>query len=281
MMKRKFGSTQTELSAVGFSGIIVDNLEQSEANRYVQVAIDAGINYFDVAPSYGNAEMQLGPALKPFRKDLFLSCKTMERTKEGALKELENSLRNMATDHFDLYQLHAMTTEEDFSTAVGPNGALEGLIQAQREGKIGYIGFSAHSVPTALKLIDSFEFNSVMLPINFATWLNGGFGLQVVEKARQKGMAVIALKGMAKTLVAPGETKPYERCWYVPIDDSEYGKLAFRWTLSQDITAAMPPGDFQFFKTALEAATDFRPVSAEEEEKLKTYAQGLEPLFTA
>jgi len=196
MIKRRYGN-EDELSILGFGGIMVASTEAPEAERLVGMAIDSDINYFDVAPSYGNAEEMLGPALAPYRENVFLACKTTERSAEAATKELEASLRKMRTDRFDLYQLHAMTTKEDFDQAVGPGGALEAFVKARQEGKVRHLGFSAHSAECALALLDHFDFDSVLFPINWAHFLHGGFGPQVVDKAGQKGAAVLALKAMA------------------------------------------------------------------------------------
>ena len=108
--RRSLGRTGERLSIIGFGGIVVMNATTTEAADRVAHAIDRGVNYFDVAPSYGNAEEMLGPALEPYRKQVFLACKTQKRDRAGATAELERSLAHMRTDHFDLYQLHAVTT---------------------------------------------------------------------------------------------------------------------------------------------------------------------------
>lgn len=280
MLRRPYGTTGEELSIIGFGGIVVDRLPQDEADAYVKEAIDGGVNYFDVAPSYGNAQDQLGPAIEPYRKDIFLACKTAERTKDGAQREMEESLQKLRTDYFDLYQLHGMTTEEDFEQAMGPNGALEVLQKAKEKGIVKYLGFSAHSVDIALRLIDAFDFQSVLFPINFVTWFNGKFGLQVVDKAKQKDMGVLALKAMAKQTWPEGVEKVYDRCWYEPIDEPEMAKLAVRYTLSQGATAAIPPGDIRLFRLGMEAGQQFTPITAEEEQILRDYAQERTPIFT-
>ncbi|HOL55524.1 MAG TPA: aldo/keto reductase, partial [bacterium] len=130
MDKRPYGKTGEMLSIIGFGGIVAAELPQEEANSIVALAIDRGVNYFDVAPTYMDAEERLGIALKGKRNNIFLACKTGKRTKEEARKELENSLRLLNTDHFDLYQLHSMTTDEDFEVAMGPGGAMETFVKA-------------------------------------------------------------------------------------------------------------------------------------------------------
>jgi aryl-alcohol dehydrogenase-like predicted oxidoreductase len=152
MERRPLGNTGAELSIIGFGGIVVMNVEPSEAADRVAEAVDRGVNYFDVAPSYGNAEERLGPALEPYRDRVFLACKTQKRTRDEAAQELRESLQRMRTDHFDLYQLHAMTTREDLETATGPGGALEAFVAAREQGLIRHIGFSAHNVDVALAL---------------------------------------------------------------------------------------------------------------------------------
>ena len=280
MLKRRYGNKTEELSILGFGGIMVSKTEAAEAERLVGLGVDSGINYFDVAPSYGDAEEMLGPALEPYRNDVFLACKTTERSAEGARKELENSLVNMRTGHFDLYQLHAMTTQEDFDRATGPGGALETFVKAREEGKVRYLGFSAHSAECALALLDHFDFDSVLFPINWAHFLSGGgFGPQVVEKAEEKGAAVLALKAMAYGKVPEGTERPFAKCWYQPIEEPELQDLALRYALSQPIVAALPPGAQEFFARAVEIAQHFAPVTESEVEVLKGQAAAPIELF--
>ncbi len=281
IQKRELGKTGEKLSIIGFGGIVVCGVEQSEANLRVKEAIDRGINYFDVAPSYcdGQAEERLGPALEEFRKDVFLACKTARRDKEGAAAELEQSLKRLKTDHFDLYQLHAMTTEEDFQKAMGPGGAMETFLEAREKGLIRFIGFSAHSAEIAVKLMDSFNFDSVLFPINWVCYFNGNFGPQVVAKAKEKGVGRLALKSMAKTQWAKDEPREYPYCWYKPVTDPEEINLALRFTLSEDITAAVPPGDVRMFRAALDIADKFKPLSDDERDILKQKAKDISPIF--
>src|ERR1041385_3331965 len=112
MQLREYGTTSNRLSLIGFGGVVVMGMEQGDANRIVREAFDRGVNYFDVAPSYGDAEERLGPALEDLRDKVFLACKTTKRSKSEAAKELRSSLRHLRTDQFDLYQLHALSSVE-------------------------------------------------------------------------------------------------------------------------------------------------------------------------
>jgi len=283
MQKRVLGKTGEQLSIIGFGGIVVCGTEQSEANAIVREAIDRGINYFDVAPSYcgGEAEERLGPALKEFRKDVFLACKTGKRDKEGAAAELRESLKTLQTDYFDLYQLHAMTTEEDLQKAMGPGGAVEAFVEAREKGLVRYLGFSAHSAEVAVALMDQFDFDSVLFPINWVCSLNANFGPQVIAKAKEKGMGRLALKAMARTPWGEGDKREeYPKCWYKPVTDPEEIDLALRFTLSEPITAAIPPGDIRLFQRALDIAGEFQPLTDAERDMLKQRAEGIKPIFT-
>ncbi|MDX9724893.1 MAG: aldo/keto reductase [Bacteroidales bacterium] len=279
--KRMLGRTGQMLSVIGFGGIVVRDSSPEEASRLVAMAINAGINYFDVAPSYGDAEIKLGPALEPYRKEVFLACKTTERTREGARKELENSLKNLRTGYFDLYQHHAVTTLADVETLLGPGGSMETFLEARKEGKIKYIGFSAHSVEAAMALMDRFDFDTILFPFNYATWHKGNFGPQVMEKARQKGMGILALKAMAKGPWQKGADRTrYPKCWYEPLTGEEEIKLGLRFTMSHPVTAAIPPGEAELFTIALNLRNEIKPLRPKEIMAIKEKAAGGVPLFS-
>ena len=274
-----------DLSLIAFGGIVVCGLSQQEATRRVADAYDRGVNYFDCAPSYfdGEAEIKLGEALRPYRNKVFLAEKTMSRDAKGAREELERTLQRFHTDHVDLYQFHAVTSTEDVDKILGPGGAAETFMAARKEGKTQHLGFSAHNAPAALRLMDALELDSVMFPVNVNAWENGGFGPQILEKAKAKGMARMALKALAfgKWPATMKESdRKYPKCWYQPIDDREMARLALRFTLNQDITAAVPPGDERIFDLALELASGPLPkLSPTELAGLKTRVSPLEPVF--
>ena len=281
MPKRDLGLTGEKLSILGFGGILVMDEEQAVANEMVARAFDHGINYFDVAPSYGNAEKVLGPALAPFRNRSFLACKTGMRKADEALRELLNSLKTMQTDHFDLYQLHYLTTREDIETAFGPGGAMEVLIKAQKEGKVRFLGFSAHSETAALAAMEQHDFDTILFPINFVNWFEGNFGPRVLPVAAEKKMGILALKGLAHRAKKEGEPSNYRKVWYHPIDTEhdEMARLALNWTYEQGVTAAIPPGDPALWDRAFRIAANVQPLTADELQKLRNLAKGAPPVF--
>ena len=280
-MRRRFGKTGVELSIIALGGVAVMSETQDHANNLVAEAFDRGINYFDVAPSYGDAQDRLGPALEPYRKRSFLARKTLERSREGARKELENSLKVLRTDHVDLYQFHALTKMSDLEQILGPNGAMETFAAARKEGRLRFIGFSAHSVETALAALDRYNFDSILFPINFVLFSQANFGPQVLQKAQQKNMGILALKAMAKTTWNKEEKKSHAhpKCWYHPAGFPEEAALGLRWTLSHAITAAVPPGDEAYFRLAMDVAQEFKPIAGAEEKELLARATGVEPIF--
>lgn len=279
--KRSLGRTGEMLSMIGFGGIIVMNATPEEASESVKLAIDSGINYFDVAPTYGDAEIKLGPALEPYRKNVFLACKTTQRSKNEAAAELEKSLKNLRTDHFDLYQFHAVTTIEDVDKIFATGGAMEAYQEAKKAGKIRFIGFSAHSVEAALAMMDHYDFDTILYPVNYVTWYAGDFGAQVLERAKQKNMGILALKAMAKgpwPKDAPEKSK-YPKCWYEPLTTPEDITMGLRFTLSHPVTAALTPGDTGLFKTALSVKDKLKPLKDKEIVAIKEKGMAGNPLF--
>ena len=253
MKKRILGKTGEKLSVIGCGGIVVMDTTPKEADRHIGEAIDLGINYFDVAPTYGNAEERLGPALKPYRDEVFLACKTEKRNAAGAQAALENSLKTLQTDRLDLYQFHAISSLEDAEQVLAPGGALETLRKAREKGLIRHIGFSAHSEEAALYLLDSIPFDSVLFPINFSCWNDGDFGPKLLAKATELGIGILALKTLAKRRLHDGEAKPWAKSWYLPIDTLSEAIPALAFTLSKPITAAIPPGHIELLRLTCEA----------------------------
>ena len=280
--RRPLGKTGEELSIIGFGGIVVMNEETGAASNIVAEAVDRGVNYFDIAPSYGNAQERLGPALAPFRKNCFLACKTEGRKRDDSRAQLEESLRLLRTDHVDLYQFHALTKMSDLDTVLGPGGAIETMEAAKKEGKVRFIGFSVHSAETALAAMDRYPFDTILFPVNWVLFSQANFGPQILKRAQEKGIGILALKGMAKTVWSADQKKdhPEPKCWYQPATFPHEASLGLRWPLGHPaVPAALPPGAEKDVRLAMDVAQNFQPLDHGEEQALLGRATGVEPIF--
>lgn len=247
--------------------------DQLVANEAVRHAVeDLSISYFDVAPEYGDgvAQERLGPALKPYRQNVFLAAKTMFRDAKSSEADLTNTLRALQTDHVDLYQFHSISTEHDVEQILAEGGAMETFQRAKKEGRIKAIGFSAHSEPMAVRMIESGLVDTCMFPINFASYHYGGVGQKVLDAATVHHVGVIALKSGARgrlteetgnSIHVPDafkhipEWKRHEMIdypvrtskvhpteWYEAEDDPEELNKLVLWSLNQwGVSAILPP----------------------------------------
>jgi aryl-alcohol dehydrogenase-like predicted oxidoreductase len=283
--RRPLGKTGEKLSIIGLGGIVVMGGTQKDADARVGEAIDKGVNYFDVAPTYGRgeAEQKLGPALKQYRDKVFLACKTQKRDRAGARSELDASLKQLQTDHFDLYQMHAIRdVEKDIKRALAPGGAAEAFVEARKQGKVRFLGFSAHSAEAALVAIESGIFDTILYPVNFVCHQRGNFDQEVLKAAEAKSMGRLALKAMALTRWPKGskrKDRKQPKCWYQPVDDPALVALALRWTLGQGVTAAIPPGDEKLFQLAINVASLEAELAPQEVVALHKVAEEHEPIF--
>jgi aryl-alcohol dehydrogenase-like predicted oxidoreductase len=282
LARRKY-KDDVAISIIGFPGLAVRQVPQEQANRAVAEAFEKGVNYYDVAPEYGNAQDILGPALQPYRKDCFLACKTAQRSAERAATDLKRSLELLKTDHIDLYQLHHIRyVDKDVDAAFAKGGAMETIIEAKKAGTIRYVGFTAHTTEAALAAMGRYEFDSVLFPVNFTSWHAGGFGQKILAAAKEHSVVRLSMKTLCRQdwpKDAAAEKKKYSRCWYQPVTDMHEQDLAVRWTLSQDVSAAMPPADLEFFQAAVRVGLKYTPVTEKENEELVALAKTLSPLF--
>lgn len=250
-LKRKLGKTGFEVFPVIYGGIISMQDGQKASDNYVAWALDRGINYFDVAPSYGDAEEKLGNSLKPYRKDNFLACKTTQRLRESAEKEFEKSLQLLQTDYFDVYQLHSISTPEDVEQIFGPGGIIEMVEKEKQRGRIRKVGFSAHSQEQAIRAMSMYDFDTMMFPTNWQMIKLDGWGTGAVNEAKRRGMGVLAIKGLIHRRWMENEKKDsrYQKSWCKPIDveNREFGVAALKFTFQAGADVIIPPGDFRNF----------------------------------
>ncbi len=268
-----------QLSIIGFGGLLLRGMQQQHADDIVAWAVDRGVNYFDVAPTYGDSQDLLGPALEPFREDCFLACKTTQRDAAGAREELEGSLEALRTDYFDLYQLHALKTMEDVETVFGPGGAMETFTAARDEGLVHHLGFSAHTEEAAIAAMDRFDFDTTLFPINSVCIENGDFGPAVIQKSDERDVAILAIKGLAWTTVDDRNDRPYPNCWYQPVEDPDLARLSLGYTLDQPVVAAVSPASAELLVLAVEVALRHQPLTDDRRGELMRHLEGVRPIF--
>jgi hypothetical protein len=172
-----------------------------------------------------------------------------------------------------------VTTKADVDRILGPKGAGEAFLKAREAGFVRWLGASCHSVEAALALIAAFPLDSILFPINYVCAANGNFGPQVIEAARERGIARLALKSLAHTPWAEGEERAFPKCWYRPVGEREAARRSLYYTLSQPITALIPPGDERLFSMALDLACEFSPLDPAGQGAVLDSAAGIEPIF--
>jgi len=282
LQRRELGRTGEKISVVGFPGLALVHYDQDECTAGLHRAFDRGVNYFDVAPAYGRGvcETKMGIGLQGLdHSRYFLSCKTKMRDKDGARKELETSLKSLKTDHFDLYQLHALRRPEEVKEALGPGGAMETILKAKEEGKVRFIGFSAHTTRAALEAMNGFRFDTVMFPINFVEHFLMGFGKPVTELAAEQGVGVIAIKAMSRG-AWPADMKRTRKWWYRSVEEKDEVDLAYRFTLSQkNVATGIPPSFLDLLDKAIDAGRTIRSITDSEMERARKLAQTCKSIF--
>ena len=194
MQKRRLGRTGLRVSIVGFGGIPIIALSRSGAEKVVRYAFERGINFFDTARAYGDSEEKMGAALKDVRDQVVIATKTHQRTREDAARAgLKQSLRNLQTDRIDLVQLHGIDSEEVLKKAMGAEGALRVLEEANVEGKIDYIGLSGHNPYVLAKAIKTGKFDTVLVPLNV---LDRRAAKGLIPLAKELDVGVIIMKAL-------------------------------------------------------------------------------------
>ena len=185
------GNTELVVSEFGFGCIPIIRFAKEDSVRVLRHAFERGITFYDTANAYRDSEEKIGIAFSGMREKVVLASKTLMRGGEGALAQLENSLRMLKTDHLDLYQLHQIAQEKDWLEVTGPQGALDALLKAKGAGKIRHLGVTSHSLPMALKMVRSGLFDTVQFPFNL---IEEAARDELLGASRDMGMGFICMK---------------------------------------------------------------------------------------
>jgi len=284
MQTRRFGRTGHMSTIVIFGAFAVGLLSQEEADAVMELVLARGINHIDVAPSYADAELRLGPWLERHRDRFFLGCKTQLRDKENARAELHRSLERLRVDRFDLLQLHAVATMEDLEECFAPGGSLEAIAAARDEGLAQYLGITSHGLEAPAVLIEAlnrFDFDSLLFTLSFQMWADEDYRRDVsrlMQIAGERDVGTMVIKTWAR---GPwGEKEHRYHTWYEPFDDAEMIEQALRFNLSQPVTGAICAGDARLLPMILDAAERFQPMDDSEQAALLAKAGEYEPLFS-
>jgi aryl-alcohol dehydrogenase-like predicted oxidoreductase len=283
MEKRRFGRTGHLSTVAIFGAAAFWEISQADADRVMEKVIAAGVNHIDVAPSYGQAEERVGPWMPHERERFFLGCKTTERTREGAWKEMHASFKRLQTDHFDLYQLHAVTTFEELDAVTAKGGALEAAVEARKQGLARSIGITGHGVEAPaiyLEALRRFDFDSVLFPLNFVQMANPKYrqdAEDLIAECKRKDVGMMIIKSITR---GPwGDQAHTATTWYEPFGKMDEIQRAVNFVLSYDITGLCTAGDIRILPMVLEACQNFKPLSAADREKLIESGRNYQPLF--
>jgi predicted aldo/keto reductase-like oxidoreductase len=283
MEKRRYGRTNHLSTLAVFGAVALGKLDQPQADEVIKKVIDAGINHIDIAPSYGDAEVRLGPWIPQIRKDVFLGCKTMNREKDEAIKEFHQSLKRLQAESFDLYQLHAVTTIEELDACTAKGGALEGVIEMQDQGLTRFIGITGHGMDAPAIFIEAlsrFDFDSVLFPINPTLFAKEAYredALALLDLCEEKDVGVMIIKSVAKE--PWGDHQQRYHTWYAPFDDEEKIEKNVHFALSQKLAHICTPGDYRLLNMVFKACESFEPMTKDEQEALIKAQADLELIF--
>jgi predicted aldo/keto reductase-like oxidoreductase len=196
--KRTFGKTGEKLTIIGQAGGRFPMCGLEQAKAITLRAYELGINYFDNARFYwdGKSEEVYGEVLPPFRKHIFLTTKSAQRSRKGAEEDLEKSLRALKTDYVDLWQIHMVNTLEEVEQIFGPSGAIEAFEAAKQAGKCRFIGFTGHHDPEVhLAMLRKYDkYDSILMPLNAADPSYLSFEKMVLPVAVERGMGIQGMK---------------------------------------------------------------------------------------
>lgn len=283
MKKRRFGRTNHMSTLAVFGAVSLGRLDQSMADKVVQQVIDAGVNHIDIAPSYGEAELRLGPWMPRIRDDFFLGCKTTQRSKESAMQEAHQSLERLQVDTFNLYQLHAITNMDELDAVTAKGGALQAAIELREEGLTDFIGITGHGMETPSLFIEAlsrFDFDSVLFPINATLFADDTYraqALKLLDLLEERDVGVMAIKAVAK---GPwGDREHRYHTWYEPFDDKNAIEENIHFVLSHKLTHICTPGDYRLLDMVFKACENFEEMSPEESEALIEKQSDLEVIF--
>jgi hypothetical protein len=265
METRRLGRLEHQSSVIIYGAAALGAVTQDEADRSIQQALDGGINHYDVAASYGDAELRLGPWMPQIRDRIFLATKTGERDREAAWAQINASLERLQTDHVDLLQLHAVGDLGELDLVTRTGGALDAAVRAQEEGLVTAVGITGHgpaAAATHLEALRCYPFETVLTPLNAALGADPAFCDafdDLVAEVQRQDAALMTIKTASRRnwpgVAAGAEVGDQQYAtWYEPFDQPERVRAAVSWVLDHDeLTGLASPGDIHLLGMVLDA----------------------------
>jgi predicted aldo/keto reductase-like oxidoreductase len=272
VQQRRLGRLGHQSSVLIYGAAALGEADQDTADASIRLALDAGINHFDVAASYGDAELRLGPWMPEIRDRIFLATKTGLRDRDEAWAQINRSLERLQTDHVDLIQVHAVGDLPELDLVTRPGGSLEAVVRAREEGLAGAVGITGHghdAPATHLEALARFPFDTVLSPLNWVlaqdpAYLAAYEALAAEVQAQDAGLMII------KSAARRNWPEPVEHTyttWYEPFDDQDRITAAVAWVLShQEVTGIATPGDVRLLPLVIEAERHLGEVTRDEAE---------------
>jgi hypothetical protein len=278
--KRVLGKTGVEVSVLilgGFPTMKDPPTAKFHPAQLANAALDAGINYFDTAPAYGNgqSERNFGEVLVTRRKVVFLATKTGNRSYDGAMRDVEASLNRLRTDHLDLLQIHGIGASEDFAKWDKPDGVLKALYKLRDEKVTRFIGVTGHESPESMRrAIKLFDFDTVLTTFN-PTMKRRSYRELVLPLAIDKKMGILAMKVIGGGLGSLAAGNPIKNDGASNHDEASHqadAGMLIRYALGLPISAAVVGmGSLEHLQTNVAAARDKQPLNEEERKALEKH----------
>jgi predicted aldo/keto reductase-like oxidoreductase len=277
--QRRLGRLGHQSSVLIYGAAALAEVDQATADASVQLALDAGINHVDVAASYGDAELRLGPWMPDIRGRIFLATKTGLRDREGAWAQINQSLERLQTDHVDLIQVHAVGDPEELDLVTRSGGSLEAVVRARDEGLAGAVGITGHghqAPATHLEALRRFPFDTVLTPLNFVLGQNPAYLADyqaLVAEIQTQDAGLMIIKVASRRNWPEGSDGHSYTTWYEPFDDQERVGAAVAWVLSHpEVTGIATPGDVRLLPLVIEAERRLGEIGLAEAEQVLGHA---------
>jgi len=278
-----FGRTGHMSTRTIFGAAALAQVSQDEADRTLEVLFEYGVNHIDVAASYGDAELRIGPWMDRHRGRFFLATKTGERTYDAAREEIHRSLQRLRVDHVDLLQLHNLVDPIEWDQALGPGGALEAAIEAREQGLVRAIGVTGHGVAIAgmhIRSLERYDFDSVLLPYSYIVMQNPYYAAEFQRLAAMCAERNVALQTIKSIARRPWGDRTHTRAtWYEPMEDQADIDRAVHWVLRRQGVFLNTVGDIHLLPRVLDAANRFEPSTTQEALGEELERMELVPLF--